>query len=130
MKKLNRKGFTLIELLAVIVVLAVILVLAVPKILDVIENADKQAYKESAELMAHTAQIQYQTKEVTGTANKIPEEGITYYYYNNKQVKSFEDAEKEIEITKTDDNYLDFKGDRPFSGTITLTKDKKVIISD
>ena len=128
MKK--KKGFTLIELLAVIVVLAIILVLAVPKILDVIENADKQAYKESAELMAHTAQIQYQTKEVTGSAPVIPEEGITYYYYNNKQVKSFEDGEKEIEITKTDDNYLNFKGDRPFSGTITLTKDKKVIISD
>ena len=128
MKK--KKGFTLIELLAVIVVLAIILVLAVPKILDVIENADKQAYKESAELMAHTVQIQYQTKEVTGSAPVIPEEGITYYYYNNKQVKSFEDGEKEIEITKTDDNYLNFKGDRPFSGTITLTKDKKVIISD
>ncbi len=114
MKK--KKGFTLIELLAVIVVLSVILIIAVPKILDVIENAEKQAYKESAELMAHTAQIQYQTKEVTGSAPVIPDEGITYTFTEGVQSVS--------------GNYdlLKFKGDKPYSGTITLTKDKKVII--
>ena len=116
MKK--KKGFTLIELLAVIVVLAVLMVIAVPKILDVIENADKQAYKESAELLAHTAILQYQTSEVTGKAKKIPEEGIIYTF------------DKGVQSVSGDFELLKFKGEAPYQGTITLTKDKKVIISD
>ena len=113
---MKKKGFTLIELLAVIVVLAIILVLAVPKILEIIENAEKQAYKESAELMAHTAQIQYQTKEVTGSAPVIPDEGIVYTF------------EEGVQTVSGNYDLLKFKGDKPYSGTITLTKDKKVII--
>ena len=108
MKK--KKGFTLIELLAVIVVLSVLLVITVPKILEVIEKADRQAYKESVELMAHTAQIQYQTGEVTGSAPEIPDNGILYTFENGEYTSS---------------DKLNFKGDKPYSGTITLTKDKK-----
>ena len=112
----KKKGFTLIELLAVIVVLAIILVLSIPKILEIIENAEKQAYKESAELMAHTAQIQYNSDEITGSAKKIPEEGIVYTF------------EEGVQKVSGDFELLKFKGDKPYSGTITLTKDKKVII--
>ena len=114
MKK-KKKGFTLVELLAVVVVLSVLLVITVPKILEVIENAQKQAYKESVELMAHTARLQYQTGEVTGGVAKIPEGGIIYEF-----------AEGEY----TTSNTLNFKGDKPFSGKITLTEDKKIIITD
>lgn len=109
----NKKGFTLVELLGVIVVLTVILIIAVPKVIDIIENAEIKAYKESVELMAHTAQLQYETGEVTGETEKIPEEGIVY---------EFENGEYKSE------NTLNFKGDKPYSGTITLTKNKKVII--
>ncbi len=46
--KSNKKGFTLIELLAVIVILAIIALIATPIILNVIEEAKKNASKSSA----------------------------------------------------------------------------------
>ena len=46
---MNKKGFTLIELLAVIVVLAIILVIAVPRVLSVVEEADKEAFRITGE---------------------------------------------------------------------------------
>ena len=45
---MKKKGFTLIELLAVIVIISIILVITVPKILNVIENSQKQASIDSA----------------------------------------------------------------------------------
>ena len=45
---MRKKGFTLIELLAVIVILAVIALIATPIILNVINDAKKQAAKDSA----------------------------------------------------------------------------------
>ena len=47
MKK-NKKGFTLIELLAVIVILAIIALIAVPVILNIIDKANKSAFKDTA----------------------------------------------------------------------------------
>ena len=47
MRKRN-KGFTLVELLAVIVILALIALIATPIILNVINDAKKQAAKDSA----------------------------------------------------------------------------------
>ena len=47
MKRKN-KGFTLVELLAVIVILALIALIATPIILNVINDAKKQAAKDSA----------------------------------------------------------------------------------
>ena len=68
MKK--RNAFTLIELLAVIVILAVILVIAIPRILDVIEESKKDSFKNSAQLIADTAEKKY----VTNKLNNIDEE--------------------------------------------------------
>ena len=45
---MKKKGFTLIELLAIIVILAVIALIATPVMLNVIENARKEAYKDSS----------------------------------------------------------------------------------
>ena len=115
---MKKKGFTLIELLAVIVILAIILVIAVPQILNVIEKSEMQAYKESVELMVYTAKMQYQMGEVNNTSKEIPEEGITYMYgeRNNETVQT----------NKDEVGLLNFKGDKPSSGTITLTKERKV----
>ena len=68
MKK--RNAFTLIELLAVIVILAVILVIAIPRILDVIETSKKDSFKNSAQLIADSAEKKY----VTNKLNNIDEE--------------------------------------------------------
>ena len=68
MKKKN--AFTLIELLAVIVILAVILVIAIPRILDVIETSKKDSFKNSAQLIADSAEKKY----VENKLNNIDEE--------------------------------------------------------
>jgi len=46
MKK--KKGFTLIELLAIIVILAIIALIAVPVILNILDKANKSAFKDTA----------------------------------------------------------------------------------
>ena len=110
----NKKGFTLIELLAVIVILAIIMVIAVPQILNIIEETEKQAYKESVELMANAARIQYDAKQIHGS---LPTSTITYTYTNGEQ-------------TSPSNITLDFKGDKPKSGTITIDENKKIVVTD
>ena len=115
MKK--EKGFTLIELLAVIVLLAIIMVITVPKILNVIENSEKNAYKESVEIMAHQALLQYNI-DAFDSSNELTDDGIVYEYGADGQTNIEEVGE------------LKFKGDKPSAGTITLTKNQRVIVSD
>ena len=110
---MKKKGFTLIELLAVIVILAIIMVVAVPQILNVIEEADKNAYKESVELMTRAAKIQYQAHQITNDAPQLP---VVYVYENNAQVSPSEE--------------LKFKGDKPFSGSITLNEERKTKVEE
>ena len=69
MKK-NKNAFTLIELLAVIVILAVIALIATPIILGIVEDAKKDAFLRSVELVISTTDIDI--------ANKTFEEEYTY----------------------------------------------------
>ena len=69
MKKGN--GFTLIELLAVIVILAVILVRAIPRILDVIETSKKDSFKNSAQLIADSAEKKKVSDKLLGKDEEI-----------------------------------------------------------
>ena len=119
-----KKGFTLIELLAVIVILSIIMVIAVPRILDVIEKVDMESYRESVELMVRTAKIQYEAKEITNEAKQIPETGLIYEYTMNGN----ETVQTEESINTS--GLLDFKGDKPSSGKIILTQNKKVIVTN
>ena len=121
---MKKKGFTLIELLAVIVLLAIIMVISVSKIIDVIEKSERKAYEDSVNLMVHQAQMQYETNEITGEENKkIPEEGIVYIYGINGKKETYQTNIEEV-------GELKFKGEKPSSGTITLTKDKKVVVQN
>ena len=70
MKK-NKSGFTLIELLAVIVILAVILVIAIPRILDVIETSKKDSFKNSAQLIADSAEKKKVSDKLLGKDEEI-----------------------------------------------------------
>ena len=70
MKK-NKSGFTLIELLAVIVILAVILVISIPRILDVIETSKKDSFKNSAQLIADTAEKKKVSDKLLGKDEEI-----------------------------------------------------------
>ena len=69
---MKKKGFTLVELLAVIIILAIIALIAIPAIMDSIEKAKRNAFKDSV----------YQTFQevesylVKNNLKEIPEEGI------------------------------------------------------
>ena len=69
MKK--RNAFTLIELLAVIVILAVILVISIPRILDVIETSKKDSFKNSAQLIADSAEKKKVSDKLLGKDEEI-----------------------------------------------------------
>lgn len=52
---MNKKGFTLIELLSVIIVLALILIIAVPRILNVVEETEKETFRITGENLVRQA---------------------------------------------------------------------------
>ena len=54
----KNNGFTLIELLAVIVILAVIALIATPLVLNIIERAEKGAFKDSVYGIMEAAEFQ------------------------------------------------------------------------
>ena len=60
MKK--EKGFTLIELLAVILILAAIALIAIPVVTNIIEDAKKNALKDSAYGVLEAANLYYAKK--------------------------------------------------------------------
>ena len=70
MKK-NEKGFTLIELLAVIVILAIIALIAVPVILNIIDKANKSAFKDTAYGVISAGELYFaeQQLELNGMAS-------------------------------------------------------------
>ena len=68
---MKKNAFTLIELLAVIVILAVILVIAIPRILDVIETSKKDSFKNSAQLIADTAEKKKVSDKLLGKDEEI-----------------------------------------------------------
>ena len=58
-------GFTLIELLAVIVILAIIALIATPIILGIVEDARRDAFLRSVELVVSTTDIDIFNKTYT-----------------------------------------------------------------
>ncbi len=54
-KRIKNRAFTLIELLAVIVILAVILTIAIPRVLNVIEESDKESFRLTGESLIRGA---------------------------------------------------------------------------
>ena len=73
----KRNAFTLIELLAVIVILAVILVISIPRILDVIETSKKDSFKNSAQLIADSAEKKKVSDKLLGKDEEITCENVT-----------------------------------------------------
>ena len=67
MVKNKGKGFTLIELLAVIVILAIIALIATPIILGIVEDARRDAFLRSVELVVSTTDIDIFNKTYSDT---------------------------------------------------------------
>ena len=102
----RKNGFTLIELLAVIVILAIIALIAVPVVLNMIENARKNAAKSSA--LGYIDSIEYGNGIVE--ASSSGDINIDGYY-------SIEGTD--VDVT-TINNKVKSKGEKPVSGTITV----------
>ena len=66
---MNKKGFTLIELLAVIIILAVIALIATPVVLNVVENARKEAKVNSAYGVVDAAKYVYLESMMSSTVS-------------------------------------------------------------
>ena len=108
MKKMNKKGFTLIELLAVIVILAVIALIALPRIMDAIENARKESFRNSAYGLVKAA-------EKSCALRLLNEDGeVEAVVYN---------------FTENDYDGLDFKGEVPKGGTIEVDENCNVTLA-
>ena len=83
---MNKKGFTLIELLAVIVILAIIALIATPIILGIIEDAREGAKERSADLIANSVELAYQTK----------------YALNNGKMPTFDQVKAQLALNGID----------------------------
>jgi len=105
---MNKKAFTLVELLAVIIILGVLAMLIGPKIVNTLDEAEKNTYMTSAEGIVKAATYKYSNNDVVGDTNK---EIIIDYK----------------EGINTD--YLDFNGDKPESGQVKITEKGKVALA-
>ena len=108
--KSKRRGFTLIELLAVIVILAIIALIAVPVIMNIISKARENAFKDTMYGVVKAGELYYAEQLLT-------EEGMT----------------EDVTFTFSEDGVspsgLNIKGSLPTSGTMTITKDGKIILN-
>ncbi len=101
---MKKKGFTLIELLAVIVILAVIALIATPLIMNVINDAKKNSFKDSAYGIIKAVEIRVASEQINNTdgpnvayklkvgkenpgisySGELPDEGWAYVDVNGK----------------------------------------------
>ena len=106
MNQKRKNAFTLIELLAVIVILAIIALIAVPVIMNIIDKANKSAFKDSAYGIINAGEL----------------------YFAERQLEPLGMLE-DVTITLPDTTKtLELKGDIP-EGSVTITKDGKVAIA-
>ena len=98
---MRKKGFTLIELLAVIVILAILALILMPMIQELILNARKSTFERSIDGILSSAEY-YQIEN--------PSDEIITFTCDGT---SCEDS---------NGNKLEFKGEVPISGTITISE--------
>lgn len=102
----NKKGFTLVEVLAVIVVLGLISVIIVPKVINTVNDSEKKSYEASVNNLVNSLN----SISIDKKANLISFEGCSIDFDNDVN-------------TCTD---LDFSGELPTSGSITVDRDGNV----
>lgn len=108
----SEKGFTLMEILAVIILLAVIALITIPIITGIINESKMEAFKGTAYGLVDSARIFY-TKKVM---NHEEGEEITFNYVGG------------VESSTKVDAYLDYNGEKPKSGLLTIRGDGKVLL--
>ena len=99
-----KKGFTLIELLAVIIILGILTTLIAPKVVNMIEEAEKNTNMTSAQNLAKAAQLKAQNNDAAGTNENI--------------IINYETGENA--------NYLDYNGSKPEKGQVKITSSGEI----
>ena len=102
-----KKGFTLIELLAVIVILGLLTVLIAPKVVNMLEESEKNTYMTSAQNLVKAAEYKISRNEMTG---------------DNQNIKiNF--------ATGENISYIEYTGDNPEKGQIDIRTNGKIAMS-
>lgn len=108
---MKKQGFTLIELLAVIVILAVIALIATPLITNTINNARKNADRESARSYVSTVEEKI-TEAMLEYPNLVVETGPTNASGNAVREWACTNCGANNKVT------IDFKGTAPTKATL------------
>ena len=104
---MKNKGFTLIELLAVIIILGLIAVLIVPKVVNMLDDAEKNTNMTSAENLIKAAELKVSNNEITG---------------NNRDIKINYQTGENI-------NYLDYTGEKPEIGQVQIKRNGDIAMA-
>ncbi len=123
----KKKGFTLIELLAVIVILAVIALIATPLIMNVINDARKNSFKDSAygiiKAVEFRAMKEMQDPEGKNPPYKVDVTGTAIDYSGDKPTNgwAYVDANGNIKLYMKNGSYCAYKEANAQEVTITTT---------
>jgi prepilin-type N-terminal cleavage/methylation domain-containing protein len=133
-----KKGFTLIELLAVIIILAVIALIATPIALNVINNAKKQANKDSAYGLLDAAKLYYsesildsnQISKLDGNTNLINDISVSGKKPTNGEVYINETGEVALYVVYDVSCYTKSFTDNDLKETTDSEECSKITSSD
>ena len=104
---MKNKAFTLIELLAVIIILGILAVLIIPKVVNTLNESEKNTNMTSAQNIVKTAELK------TSNNNMVD---------NNKDIK--------INYTTGENiNYLDYSGEKPQKGYVQIKANGEVAMA-
>lgn len=126
---MKNKGFTLIELLAVIILLSIVALIAVPTVVTLMDNARKNALKDSAQGLIRSAQYYNSNRKLTGkNLEEVVFEGTEYKNGNEKLEFNGErfpgkviiSADGQISLAIYSDNYCVYK--KKDEANVTLEK--------
>ena len=114
-KQLRINGFTLIELLAVIAIIAIIALITTPIISNVLNDANENAFLDTAHSINRAANNYYAEKVME--ANSLP---LTITY-NDGEISSKRGA-----LAAESENYLGYTGKHPDSGQVYIDENGDV----
>ena len=124
-----KKGFTLIELLAVIVILAIIAIIAVPTISNVVKKAKTKAAEASALNYIDAVEKYMMLHDMNPDKYPYDIKGGTFNVAESTEISLLDiiipKAKAEDSIPSLN-SFINVKGDKPTSGTITTSEKGKV----